>query len=86
MNAAMVLLLLAVAAVQPGGGAGFHHSSPGIAGLDHACGGRFLFGIGMVNRTARSRTILTILFAWLITLPTATLLSAGTYAVLRSWQ
>ena len=45
-----------------------------------------LFGIGVVNGTARSRTVLTILLAWLTTLPVAGLLSATLYLVLRAVQ
>jgi PiT family inorganic phosphate transporter len=36
-----------------------------------------IFAIGMVNRTARARTIFTILGAWLTTLPLAAALGAG---------
>jgi PiT family inorganic phosphate transporter len=45
-----------------------------------------LFGIGVVNGTARSRTILTILLAWVTTLPVAGLLSATLYLILRAVQ
>lgn len=38
-----------------------------------------LFGIGVVNKTANRRIILTILLAWLTTLPLAALLGAMTY-------
>ena len=41
-----------------------------------------LFGIGIVNRTAQVRTILSILLAWVTTLPTGALLAALAYAVL----
>ena len=43
-----------------------------------------LFGIGVVNRTARARTVLTILLAWLTTLPIGAALAAGTYLLLRA--
>jgi PiT family inorganic phosphate transporter len=43
-----------------------------------------LFGIGVVNRTARVKTILTILLAWVTTLPTGAVLSAGVYVALRA--
>ena len=39
-----------------------------------------LFGIGLVNGTARRNTILSILLAWVTTLPTAAVLSLGIYA------
>ena len=42
-----------------------------------------LFGIGLVNRTARRRTILSILIAWVTTLPTAAILGLLTYWVAR---
>jgi PiT family inorganic phosphate transporter len=42
-----------------------------------------LFGIGMVNRTARVRMILTILLAWVTTLPIAAVLSALVYVAIR---
>jgi PiT family inorganic phosphate transporter len=42
-----------------------------------------LFGIGLVNRTARARMILTILLAWVTTLPLAVALAAGAYSLLR---
>jgi PiT family inorganic phosphate transporter len=45
-----------------------------------------LFGIGVVNGTARSGTVLTILLAWVTTLPVAGLLSATLYVVLRAVQ
>ena len=38
-----------------------------------------LFGIGLVNRTARWKTILSILLAWVTTLPMGALLAAGVY-------
>jgi len=41
-----------------------------------------LFGIGVVNGTAQRRTILSILVAWVTTLPTATALGMITYVVL----
>ena len=41
-----------------------------------------LFGIGLVNRTARRPTILSILVAWLTTLPVAAALGCAIYAVL----
>jgi PiT family inorganic phosphate transporter len=47
-----------------------------------ACGS--LFGIGVVNGSARARTILTILLAWVTTLPLGAALAAGLYPVL-SW-
>ena len=43
-----------------------------------------LFGVGVVNRTARVKTILVILLAWVTTLPLAAALSAGVYLVLRA--
>ncbi len=43
-----------------------------------------LFGIGLVNRTARARTVLTILLAWVTTLPIGAALAAGTYLLLRA--
>jgi PiT family inorganic phosphate transporter len=43
-----------------------------------------LFGIGVVNRTARTRTVLAILVAWATTLPTGAVLAALTYLLLRS--
>ena len=42
-----------------------------------------LFGIGLVNRTAQTKMILTILLAWVTTLPLGAALSAGTYLLLR---
>ena len=41
-----------------------------------------LFGIGIVNRTAQKRTIISILAAWVTTLPTAVLLGLTAYAAL----
>jgi PiT family inorganic phosphate transporter len=41
-----------------------------------------LFGIGLVNRTARARMILTIVLAWVTTLPLGAALAAGAYVVL----
>jgi PiT family inorganic phosphate transporter len=43
-----------------------------------------LFGIAAVNGTARARTILTILLAWVTTLPIGAALAAGTYLVVRA--
>jgi PiT family inorganic phosphate transporter len=43
-----------------------------------------LFGIGTINGTARPRTILTILLAWVTTLPIAAALAAGLYLLLRA--
>ncbi len=43
-----------------------------------------LFGIGVVNRTAHVRTILSILLAWVTTLPTAAALAALSYWILKS--
>jgi PiT family inorganic phosphate transporter len=42
-----------------------------------------LFGIGIVNRTARLRTVLTILLAWVTTLPIAAVMATAVYRVLR---
>ncbi len=42
-----------------------------------------LFGIGVVNRTARVRMILTILLAWVTTLPIGAVLSALVYVAIR---
>jgi len=42
-----------------------------------------LFGIGVVNGTARARTILSIVLAWITTLPLAALLAASSYLLLR---
>jgi PiT family inorganic phosphate transporter len=47
-----------------------------------SCGA--LFGIGIANGQARWQVIRTILFAWIITLPTAGSLSAASYFLLRS--
>lgn len=41
-----------------------------------------LFGIGAVTGTAKARTVLTILLAWVTTLPIGTALAAGAYLVL----
>lgn len=41
-----------------------------------------LFGIGAVTGTARARTVLTILLAWVTTLPLGAVLAAGAYLVL----
>jgi PiT family inorganic phosphate transporter len=46
-----------------------------------ACGS--LFGIGVVNRTAKWKMILTILLAWVTTLPIGALLAAGLYFILH---
>jgi len=46
-----------------------------------SCGA--LFGIGMANGQARWAMIRTILMAWVLTLPTAALLSAGVYGLIR---
>jgi PiT family inorganic phosphate transporter len=43
-----------------------------------------LFGIGVVSGTARLRMVLTILLAWVTTLPLGAALAAGTYLVLRA--
>lgn len=42
-----------------------------------------IFGIGTVNKTANSKMILKIVSSWLLTLPTAALLSAGLFYILR---
>jgi len=47
-----------------------------------SCGA--LFGIGVANGHAHWNVIRTILFAWLLTLPTAALLSATSYYILKS--
>ena len=47
-----------------------------------SCGA--LFGIGTVTGQARARVVLTILTAWVTTLPTAALLSAAAFHVLAS--
>jgi PiT family inorganic phosphate transporter len=49
-----------------------------------SCGS--LFGIGVVNRTAHVKMILTILLAWVTTLPVAAALAASAYAVLGMVQ
>jgi inorganic phosphate transporter, PiT family len=49
-----------------------------------ACGS--LFGIGVVNKTAKRGMILTILLAWATTLPIAATLSACLYSSLRAFQ
>jgi PiT family inorganic phosphate transporter len=41
-----------------------------------------LFGIGLVNGTARRKTVLSILLAWVTTLPCGALAAAATYAIL----
>ena len=41
-----------------------------------------LFGIGLVNGTARRKTILSILLAWVTTLPVGAAAAMATYAVL----
>jgi inorganic phosphate transporter, PiT family len=41
-----------------------------------------LFGIGVVNRTARARTVLTILIAWVTTLPLGAAFAASAYLLL----
>jgi PiT family inorganic phosphate transporter len=43
-----------------------------------------LFGIGLVNGTARIKMILTILLAWVTTLPTGAILGAGLYLLFRA--
>jgi PiT family inorganic phosphate transporter len=43
-----------------------------------------LFGIGVVNRTAQVRTVLSILLAWVTTLPLGAALAAGTYLLLKN--
>jgi inorganic phosphate transporter, PiT family len=43
-----------------------------------------LFGIGIVNGTARARMIVTILLAWVTTLPLAAVLAGATYWTIRS--
>jgi PiT family inorganic phosphate transporter len=43
-----------------------------------------LFGIGLANGTAKTKMILTILLAWVTTLPLGAALSAGVYLVLSS--
>jgi len=44
-----------------------------------------LFGVGVVNRTARIKTVLTILLAWVTTLPIAAALAALVYLLLRAF-
>ncbi|MGH7810065.1 MAG: inorganic phosphate transporter, partial [Candidatus Binatia bacterium] len=46
-----------------------------------SCGA--LFGIGLANGQARWQVIRIILFAWLLTLPTAAVLSAGFYCLFK---
>jgi PiT family inorganic phosphate transporter len=41
-----------------------------------------LFGIGLVNRTARWRAVLTILLAWVTTLPLGAALAVAVYGLL----
>jgi inorganic phosphate transporter, PiT family len=43
-----------------------------------------LFGIGIISWTARIKTILSILIAWVTTLPCAAVLAAGVYLLLRT--
>jgi PiT family inorganic phosphate transporter len=43
-----------------------------------------LFGIGVVSGTARARMVLTILLAWVTTLPLGAALAAGTYLLVRA--
>src|SRR5262249_26779710 len=43
-----------------------------------------LFGIGMVNRTAHVRMILSILLAWVTTLPIGALFAAGIFLAARA--
>jgi PiT family inorganic phosphate transporter len=47
-----------------------------------SCGS--LFGIGMVNGTAKVKMILAILLAWITTLPTGAVLAAGLYFLFRA--
>ncbi len=49
-----------------------------------ACGS--LFGIGVVNQTAKWKMVLTILLAWVTTLPLGALLAAALYFLLRVTQ
>jgi PiT family inorganic phosphate transporter len=42
-----------------------------------------LFGVGVVNGTAQARTVLSILLAWVTTLPLGAALAAASYLVLR---
>jgi PiT family inorganic phosphate transporter len=44
-----------------------------------------LFGIGVVNRTARAKTVLSILLAWVTTLPVGAVLAAAVYLLLRAF-
>jgi PiT family inorganic phosphate transporter len=48
-----------------------------------SCGS--LFGMGMVNGTAKVKMILTILLAWITTLPTGAALAAVLYFLFRAW-
>lgn len=48
-----------------------------------SCGA--LFGIGVANGQARWRVIRTILLAWVLTLPTAAMMSAGWYCLFKSY-
>jgi PiT family inorganic phosphate transporter len=43
-----------------------------------------LFGIGLINRSARWKMILGILLAWVTTLPMGAALAAGVYLVARN--
>jgi PiT family inorganic phosphate transporter len=43
-----------------------------------------LFGIGVVSGTARARMVLTILLAWVTTLPLGAALAAGSYELMRA--
>jgi PiT family inorganic phosphate transporter len=43
-----------------------------------------LFGVGVVNGTARSRTVLAILLAWATTLPLGAALAAASYLALTA--
>src|SRR5439155_19809209 len=43
-----------------------------------------LFGIGLVNGTAKVKMILTILLAWVTTLPLGAVLAAGVYLILQA--
>jgi PiT family inorganic phosphate transporter len=45
-----------------------------------------LFGIGVVNGTARWRMILTILLAWITTLPLGAALAGATYLLLQAFH
>jgi PiT family inorganic phosphate transporter len=44
-----------------------------------------LFGIGVISGTARARTVLTILLAWVTTLPLGAALAGGVYLLVRAW-